>query len=154
MERKTQVIAEAGRSDLLITREFALPVALLFQAYTEPDLIAQWMGTTVLKHESKKHGGYRFQTSYGGNVVFQAHGVIHEFIPVKKIIRTFEMENAPFGVQLELLEFASLADDTSKLTIHSIYESVALRDQMLQLPFAHGINLAHDRLQATVSKLT
>jgi len=52
------------------------------------------------------------------------------------------------------LEFASLADDTSKLTIHSIYESVALRDQMLQLPFAHGINLAHDRLQATVSKLT
>lgn len=26
-----------------------------------------------------------------------ANGVIHEFIPDRKITRTFEMENAPFG---------------------------------------------------------
>jgi uncharacterized protein YndB with AHSA1/START domain len=152
MEQKTKINAEAGKQDLLITREFDLPVELLFKAYAEPEIIEQWMGTKVLKHESKKHGSYQFQTSYAGNVVFQANGVIHEFSPNRKIVRTFEMENSPFGVQLELLEFEKLTDDTSRLNIHTIYESVALRDQMLKLPFAQGINMAHDRLQDIASK--
>ena len=63
------------------------------------------------------------------------------------------MENTPFDVQLEFLEFEKLTDDTSKLTMHIVYRSVAHRDQMLQLPFAQGINMAHNRLQDIVSKL-
>ena len=58
-----------------------------------------------------------------------------------------------FGVQLEFLEFEELTEDTSKLTMHIVYRSVALRDQMLQLPFAQGINMAHNRLQDIASKL-
>ena len=50
------------------------------------------------------------------------------------------MENTPFGVQLEVYEFEQLTNDTSKLTMHVIYESVAHRDQDLQLPFSQGIN--------------
>jgi len=63
------------------------------------------------------------------------------------------MDNTPFGVQLEVAEFERLTDETSRLTIHSIYESVAQRDQVLKLPFAYGINMAHNRLQEVVSKL-
>ncbi len=63
------------------------------------------------------------------------------------------MENAPFGVQLELLEFEKITNDTSKLNMHVIYESAALRDQLLKLPFAYGINMAHNRLQDIVSKI-
>ncbi len=119
-----------------------------------PVIVEQWMGTKVLKLESKKHGSYQFETTDAkGNVVFQANGVIHEFIPNRKITRTFEMENTPFGVQLEVYEFEQLTDDTSKLNMHVIYESVAQRDQVLQLPFAQGINMAHNRLQDIVSKL-
>ena len=88
-----------------------------------------------------------------GNVLFKANGVIHEFIPNRKITRTFEMENAPFGVQLEVYEFEKLTDDTSKLRVHVIYESAALRDQVLKLPFAYGINMAHNRIQDIVSKI-
>lgn len=154
MERKTKIDAEAGQHDLVITREFDLPLELLFKAYTEPEIVEQWMGTKVLKLENKKHGGYQFETSDGkGNVVFQANGTIHEFTPERKITRTFEMENAPFDVQLEFLEFEPLTDDRSKLTMHVVYKSVALRDQMLKLPFAQGINMAHDRLQDIVNKL-
>jgi uncharacterized protein YndB with AHSA1/START domain len=154
MERKTKIDAEDGRQDLRITREFELPVELLFKAYEEPEIVEQWMGTKVLKLENKKHGGYQFETSDPqGNVVFKANGTIHEFVTNRKIIRTFEMENAPFGVQLELLEFEKLSDDSSKLNIHTIFESVSLRDQLMQLPFAQGINMAHDKLQDIVSKL-
>ena len=159
MEQKTKVNAEDGKQDLMITREFDLPLQLLFKAYQEPELVEQWMSneystTKLLKLESKKHGSWQLETTDPqGKVVFRANGVIHEFVPNQKLTRTFEMENAPFGVQLEVYEFKKLTDDTSKLNMHVIYESVGQRDQVLKLPFAQGINMAHNRLQDIVSKL-
>jgi uncharacterized protein YndB with AHSA1/START domain len=154
MELKTKVNAEDGKQDLHITREFDLPVELVFKAHTDAALLAQWMGTNVLKLEPKKHGSYQFETKdQNGNVVFKANGTIHQFVPDQKIIRTFEMEGAPFGVQLEVYEFESLSDNTSKLTIHSIYETATQRDQLLKMPFAQGINYAHNRMQEILNKL-
>jgi uncharacterized protein YndB with AHSA1/START domain len=154
MEQKTKVNAEDGKHDLVITREFDLPLDLLFKAYEEPELIEQWMGTKVLKLECKKHGSYAIETSDAkGNKAFSANGVIHEFVPNRKITRTFEMENTPYGVQLEVYEFEPLTDETSRLKMHVIYESIAQRDEVLKLPFAQGINWAHNRLQDVVSKL-
>ena len=63
------------------------------------------------------------------------------------------MENAPYGVQLEVYEFEPLTDNTSKLNMHVIYESVGLRDQLLKLPFAHGLNLAHNRMEELLKNL-
>lgn len=154
MEPKTKISAGNDKQDLVITREFDLPLELLFKAYEDASIVAQWMGTKVLKLENKDHGSYQFETSDAkGNVVFRANGVIHDFVRNQKITRTFEMENTPFPVQLEFLEFEKLTDDTSKLSIHIIYRSVAHRDQILQLPFAQGINMAHNRLQEIVSQL-
>jgi uncharacterized protein YndB with AHSA1/START domain len=153
MEQQTKVNAGDGKQEIVITREFDLPLELLFKAYEEPELFEQWMGTKVLKMENKKHGSYAFETSYNGNVVFRANGTIHEFVPNQKITRTFEMENTPFPVQLEYLEFEKLTDDTSKLTMHIVFKSVEFRNQLLQMPFAQGINMAHDKLQEIVNKL-
>lgn len=148
MERKTKVHAEDGKQELLIIREFDLPVALLFKAHVEPELLEQWMNTKVLKLKAKKHGSWRIETSDPkGNLAFRANGTFHEFIPNQKITRTFEMENTLFDVQLEFFEFERLTDDTSKLTMQIVYRSLALRDQMLKLPFAQGINMAHNKLQ-------
>ena len=153
MERKTKINAEDGKQELVITREFDLPLELLFKAYVEPEIVEQWMGTKVLKLENKKHGSYQFETTDPHGNKYGFNGVIHEFNPNQKITRTFEMENTPFPVQLEFLDFEKLTDDCSKLSIHIIYRSVADRDQMLQLPFRQGINMAHNRLQEIVSKL-
>ena len=150
MEQKTKVAAEEGKQEIIITREFDLPLELLFKAYEEPEIVEQWMGTKVLKLENKTHGSYRFETLHNGNVVFSANGTIHEFVPNKKITRTFEMENSPFPVQLEYLEFEKLTDERSKLTMHIVFKSVAFRNQLLQMPFAQGINMAHNRLQEIV----
>ena len=153
MEQKTKIIAEEGKQELMITREFELPLELLFKAYQEPELVEQWMGTKVLKLENKKHGSYSFETSHNGEVVFRANGAIHEFIPNQKIIRTFEMENAAIGVQLEFLEFEKLTDNTSKLTMQVIYRSVEHRAMQLKMPFAYGLNMAHNKLQEILSNL-
>jgi len=148
MEPKTKVHAEEGKQDLLITRTFDLPLDLLFKAYVEPEIVAQWMGTKVVKLDVQPHGGYQFETSDDkGNVVFKANGTIHECTENKRIVRTFEMENAGFPVQLEFLEFESLDDNRSKLSMQIVYRSIADRDQMLKLPFEYGLNMAHNRIQ-------
>jgi uncharacterized protein YndB with AHSA1/START domain len=153
MERKTKIHAEDGKQELVITREFELPLELLFKAHTEPDIVEQWMGTKVLKLENKKHGSWQFETTDPKGNKHGFNGTIHEFIPNQKITRTFEMGDGYFGVQLEFIEFEKLTDDTSKLSIHTIFRSVAVRDQVLKLPFAQGINMAHNELQKIVSKL-
>jgi len=154
MERKTKVNAEDGKQDLVITREFELPVELLFKAYEDASIVEQWMNTKVRKLENRKHGGYQFETSDPqGNVVLRMNGTIHDFVPNQKITRTFEMENTPFEVQLEFLQFEGLTNETSKLTMHVVFKSPAFRDQLLQLPFSQGINMAHNRLQEIVGKL-
>jgi uncharacterized protein YndB with AHSA1/START domain len=153
MEQKTKIKAEDGKQEIHITREFDLPLELLFKAYVESEIVEQWMGTKVLKLENKRHGSYQFETTDPKGNKHGFNGTIHEFVPNQKITRTFEMENTPFDVQLEFLEFERLTDDTSKLNMHVLYRSVALRDQMLKLPFAQGINMAHTRLQDVVSKL-
>jgi uncharacterized protein YndB with AHSA1/START domain len=153
MERKTKINAEDGKQDLVITREFDLPLELLFKAYEEAEIVAQWMGTKVLKLENKKHGSYQFETTDPMGNKHGFNGTIHEFVQNEKITRTFEMDNTPFPVQLEFLTFEQLTDDTSKLNMHIVYRSVADRDQMLKLPFAQGINMAHNRIQEIVNKL-
>ena len=159
MELKTKVNAAEGKMDMTITREFDLPLELLFRAYTEPEIIEQIMSnpyTTakLLKFEGRNHGSYQQEsTDAQGKVVFRANGAIHEFSPNRKISRTFEMENTPFGIQLEIYEFEALTDSTSKLNMHVIYESVDQRDQVLKLPFAQGLNMAHNRIQEIAGKL-
>ena len=153
MELKTKVHAEEGKQELLITRIFDLPLELLFRAYEDPKIVEQWMGTKVLKLENKRHGSWQFETTDPKGNIHGFSGTIHDFIKNEKITRTIEMENAPFPPHLEFLEFIALSDTTSKLQIHMIYRSLEVRDQILQLPFAQGINMAHNKLEEIVSKL-
>ncbi|RYD74696.1 MAG: ATPase [Sphingobacteriales bacterium] len=152
MEKKTKIHAENGKQEIVITREFDLPLELLFKAYEEPEIVAQWMNTNVLKMENRDLGSYLFETTdpFGNKHIFS--GVIHEFIANRKITRTFKMENTPFPVQLEFLEFEKLTENTSKLNMHVIYKSVEHRNQILAMPFAQGINMAHNRIQEILNK--
>lgn len=153
MEQKTKINAEDNKQEIVITREFDLPLELLFKAYIEPEIVEQWMGTKVIKLESKKHGSYQFITMDHKGTQHGFNGTIHEFVPNQKITRTFEMENSTFPVQLEFLEFVKLTDDTSKLIMHIIYKSIEDRDNILKLPFAFGINMAHNRLEEVINNL-
>lgn len=154
MEQRTNIDVEDGKQDLMITREFEASLELLFKAYEDPEILEQWYGAKVLKLESKQFGSYQLEKIDAlGNVVFQANGVIHEFVPNSKIVRTFEMKNTPFPVQLEFLEFEQLPGGRSKLSTKIVYKSVSDRDEMLKLPFVRNIDLAYNRLQGIISQL-
>lgn len=147
MELKTKVHAEDDKHDLIITRAFDIPVALLYKAYTEAALLEQWMDTKVIHLENNPNGYFLFETtdSKGNKMTFR--GTIHNCIKDQKIIRTFEFEGMPFGVQLETIEFISKSENTCELKIHSIFQSVEQRNQQLKLPFAFGMSMAHNKLE-------
>ena len=153
MEPKTKINAEDGRQELMITRDFDLSLELLFKAHVEPELVAQWMGTNVLKLDTRKHGSYQFETTDPKGNKHRFNGVIHQFIPNEKITRTFEMEGTPFEAQLEFLEFQKLSEDTSRLNMHIVYRSTSQRDQMLKMGMRQGMNMAHNRLEEAAGKL-
>ncbi|MBS0027186.1 SRPBCC family protein [Chitinophaga sp. 22321] len=154
---ETKIDAGEDKQELIITRAFNLPLDLLFKAHAEPEIIGQWMshelGTTRVKQENKKFGNWQAETTDPeGNKLFVAVGVMLEFIPNEKITRTFEIENGPFPVQLEFMEFEKLTTHTSKLTMQMIFKSVSIRDQLLKTSFAKGINMAHNRIEKFFSK--
>jgi uncharacterized protein YndB with AHSA1/START domain len=152
VELKTKVAAQDAVQEIVITRDFDLPVALLFKAFAEAEFVEQWMGTKVLKLESKKHGSYQFETTDPKGFVHGFNGVIHEFVPNQKITRTFEMESASFGPQLEFYEFEPVTEDSSRLQMKVVFRSVADRNNLLKMPFAQGLSMAHDRIQNILSK--
>lgn len=148
MELKTKIIAMDGKQELTIEREFDLPAYLVYKAHTEPKLIEEWMGNKVLKFEAKNHGGWIFETKNpDGVVLFRANGVLHDIVPNERFTRTFEMENTGFATQLEFFEFQTISENKSKLIMHIIYKSVEQRDKILKMPFAQGINMAHNKLE-------
>jgi uncharacterized protein YndB with AHSA1/START domain len=153
MEQKTKLDYEPGKQDIVITREFELPLELLFKAYEERELIEEWMGTKVIKLENKRHGSYQYETTDPKGNKHGFNGTIHEFVPNKKITRTFEMENTQFPVQLEFLEFEAIDEERSFLRMLIVYKSVFDRDEMLKMPFKQGVNWAHNRLEEVLTKL-
>ena len=62
-------------------------------------------------------------------------------------------ENMPIGVQLEFLEFEKVTENTSSLKIHIIYKSVAHREKQLKMPFAYGLNMAHNKLEEIATQV-
>jgi uncharacterized protein YndB with AHSA1/START domain len=151
MDQKTKVSVEDGKQEIIIAREFDLPLEILFQAYIKPKILEQWMGLKVVKLENKNHGSFEFETIREGKVVFKANGTIHKITPNQQIVRTFEMDNLLVGVRLEFLNFESITSDTSKLTMQMIYQTEQHRAEQLKLPFANGLNMAHNRLQQILS---
>ena len=144
---KTIINALPSRQDLTIIREFEIPVHLLYRAFSNPEFVSRWMNTTVIKLDHRPHGSYEFATTDPMGNVHRFSGTIHDVIEHEKITRTFEMIGSEIGATLEVLYFERVGAASSKLTMHVIYQTEEKRAAQLRMPFAYGINMAHNRLE-------
>jgi uncharacterized protein YndB with AHSA1/START domain len=159
-KNKTTITAEPGKQELFITREFDAPRELVFRAYTDPAIYAQWLGprgltTTFDVFEPVSGGKYRFiQKDQDGNE-FSFHGVTHEVLAPERIIGTFEFDGLPEAghVVLETTRFEAIAGDRTRVTSQSVFQSVADRDGMLQSGMEVGVNEGYERLDELLAKM-
>lgn len=152
-KNKITVIAEPGKQEYFITREFDAPRELVFQAFTDPELVPQWWGprrlsTLVDKMDAKAGGQWRFLNRDPQGNEYAFHGVYHEVRAPERIIDTFEFEGLPEAghVCLETLTLEALPGGRTRLTTQSVFQSVADRDRMLQSGMEEGLNDSCERL--------
>jgi uncharacterized protein YndB with AHSA1/START domain len=154
------ILAEPGKQEMRISREFEAPRELVFKAFTDPELLRQWWGpryltTEVDKLDVRPGGQWRFINRNAEGNEFAFHGVYHEILAPERIIDTFEFEGLPETghVTLETLTLEALPGGRTRLTAQSVFQSVADRDGTLQSGMEEGVNDTYDRLAELLKKV-
>ena len=154
---KTQIDAPAGVPFLDITREFDAPRDLVFKAYTEPDLLVQWLGPrkytmTIDEYEPRDGGRWRYVHSDDEGNAWGFHGVFHGDQTPDGMLQTFEFEGAPGHVSLEKLVLEE-RDGKTVVRNHAVYQSIEARDAMVESGMEEGMNDGFDRLDDLLARL-
>jgi uncharacterized protein YndB with AHSA1/START domain len=155
---KVNLVAEPGKQETQMSREFNAPPNLVFKAHTDPDLIARWWGqkssiTTVDKLEARAGGLWRFVDRAADGSEYAFHGVFHEVTSPERIVWTFEFEGMPGHVILETMTFEALADNKTRLVTSSIYQSLEDRDTMIAYGMEEGAGESWDSLAELVQSM-
>lgn len=142
----TQIIAEDGKQELFIIREFDAPREKVFQAFSNPEILTQFFAPFDLTmhfnyHNYKSGGSYSWCNKKGDQTVCTFNGVIHEITSPLRIIQTSEFMEMPErgNVVLEIIKFEELPDNRTKVIIQDICTSVFVRDAIIQSGMGKGI---------------
>ena len=131
-------------------RDFDAPVAAVFRAHAEPDLVKQWLGPhgyemDIEQYDFVSGGRYRYvhRTDEGD---YGFHGVFHVVRENDFAIQTFEYEGFPDVVSIESLRFEDLGDRRTRLHVHAVYPTLEARDGMVRSGMETGMSQGYDRL--------
>lgn len=153
MAKKTTVTAEPNKQELFITREFDAPREMVFKVFTTPEYMAKWLGPKDMEvifdyYEGGSGGKYRYYSvdEAGNKWAFQ--GVIHEVASPERAIQTFEFEGLPERghVSLETATFEILDGNRTKVTIQSVFKSVADRDGIVMSGMEKGVTEGFEKM--------
>jgi uncharacterized protein YndB with AHSA1/START domain len=154
---ETQITAEPGIPQFKMTREFDAPRELLFRAYTDPELLVQWLGPRRLsmrveRYDARHGGEWRYIHSDDDGNDYGFRGVFHGTPSVDGIVQTWEFEGAAGHVHLETAAFEE-HDGGTRLVLNAVYPSVESRDAELTHGMESGARESLDRLDELVAKL-
>jgi uncharacterized protein YndB with AHSA1/START domain len=137
-------------------REFDYPVAEVFRAHKEPELIAQWLGPRGYKmdvdhYDFRSGGSYRYLHTGPDGIGYQFSGVFHTVRDNEFAIQTFEFGGYPDVVSIEFLTFEDLGGGRCRVRGHSVYPTMEARDGMAQSGMEGGMTEGYERLDELLS---
>lgn len=157
-KNELKVVAEPGKQELFIYREFDAPRENVFKAFTDPKFVVQWLGPHGLKMEIEKYdirtgGSYRY-THADAKGKYAFNGAVHEVHAPERIIQTFEFEGLPERghVSLDIALFEALPGNRTRVTMQSVFRSVGDRDGMVQSGMERGVREGFERLDLLLEK--
>ena len=143
--------------EIVMTRVFDAPRALVFKAHTDPALIPKWWtrrdNTTIVDQMDVRPGGaWRFIQRTPDGSEFAFRGEFREVVPPERLVYTFEFELMAGHIFLETLTFAETNGKTT-LTARALFDSVGDRDRNLDSGMEAGAAETYDRLAELLATL-
>lgn len=149
--------------EILITRGFGAPRALVWKAMTTPELIRRWLFAppgwvmTACLEDVSVGGAYRWAwNGPDGSEAMAIRGIYREVVPVERLVRTevFEFGGHPQeGEQLCTMLFAETAPKATTIAISVLYPSKEARDAMLATPMEQGLAAGYNALEALLGTM-
>jgi uncharacterized protein YndB with AHSA1/START domain len=154
---ETKIEAPDGVPFIDITREFDAPRDLVFRAFTDPDLLIQWLGPrkyemVIDAYDVRAGGSWRYIHRDGAGNEYAFHGVFHGEQTPDGMVQTFEFEGAPGHVSLDALVFED-RDGRTVTHNHSVFQSIEARNAMIESGMAEGMNDGFARLDELLARL-
>lgn len=145
--------------EVTIVRDFEAPARLLFEAYSKPQHIMRWFGpkgwpVTLCEMDFRVGGKFRFaMTGPSGRQNTPFGGEYLEIIPDRKIVYDNGFETKGAGRMVVAVTFDDLGDGKTRLTIHTVFESIAMRNSHMSRGFEQGTNSGLDQLADLAAEL-
>ena len=158
MSNQRTVIALPAEQTISFSRKFEAPAARVFEAHTDPGLLARWtgpVGTTVtLREFDPRTGGSWSYIVKGLGREWPFHGSFHEVTPPSRIVQTWESDEEPGHPTLEVFTFVDLSEGRSRIDGLTLFLSVEDRDANMLGGFDSGRGADFERLDQLLSEAT
>ena len=153
---ETTITAQPGTPFIEVVREFDAPRERVFRAWTDPDLVPQWLGPRGLtmklfQYDASPGGSYHYvHADEHGEYGFR--GVFHTVVPGELIVQTFEYDGAPNQVSLETTRFEDLGGGRTRVHGRSVFPTVESRDAMIASGMEYGMRESMQRLEEVLAR--
>jgi uncharacterized protein YndB with AHSA1/START domain len=150
------VLTTPSEREVHIERVFDAPRELVWRAFTEPELLAQWWGRgnklVIERLEVERGGHWRF-VEHSDQGVNGFEGRFREVSPPERLAWTFEWDGMPGHVAIDTTEFEDLGDGRTKVITRSIFHTTEERDGMLESGMQQGLDQSYAALDRLLAKL-
>ncbi|MGD0051238.1 MAG: SRPBCC family protein [Vulcanimicrobiaceae bacterium] len=141
--------------EIRVERIFDASRERVWQAYTDPALVAQWWGRgnrlDIVRMEVERGGHWRYvEHTPSGAQGFE--GRYSEVKPPERLVQTFEWDGMPGHVLVSTTTFEDLGDGRTRLVSVSLFHTTEDRDGMLKSGMEHGLNQSYAALDALLAK--
>lgn len=140
--------------EVRVTREFAAPLRLVWDAHTKPELIRRWLlgpaGWSMPVCESDFRVGGKYHNRWRNDAdgrEFGFNGVHHEIEPMARIVTTEYMDGVEGPGARNTLSLAE-SDGRTIITLNMDFGSKAARDAALATGMTDGMELSYQRIDA------
>src|SRR4051812_31915389 len=148
---KLQITTPSDR-ELAMTRAFDAPRNLVFDAWTRPDLLKQWLGVfggwtfAVCEVDLRVGGAYRYVWRGADGHEMGMGGVFREIVRPERIVATEKFDDAWYpGDAVDTTTFVEKGGKTT-VTTTVRYASKEARDGVLKSPMESGVAKSYDKL--------
>jgi uncharacterized protein YndB with AHSA1/START domain len=142
--------------EIRVERIFNAPRDRVWQAMTDPKLVAQWWGRgnklVVEKLDVERGGHWRF-VEHAPEGVNGFEGRFREVTPPSRVVQTFEWDGMPGYVIVETATLEDLGDGRTRLVNTSLFHTTEERDGFLQSGMEGGMNESYAALDRLLAKL-